>query len=250
MILRRFAALVEASPATGQALEETIGEFNGRRGNPLSFDRLEQLLAAQVYRLCDWRVATDEINYRRFFDINALAAIRVECPEVFQAVHALIFRLLAAGWVTAMRIDHPDGLWDPKGYFENLQQGFREAIHDVADPRVKPPLYLAVEKILAHDEALDPQWPVCGTTGYDFLNLLNGLFVDRRGYYALRGIYPASPSRASRLPKSSIRASGPFSRYRCRANCSSWHGSWTGFPSSTAGPAITRNLRCGMRCAK
>jgi (1->4)-alpha-D-glucan 1-alpha-D-glucosylmutase len=189
VILRRFAALFESSPGTSQALEQTISECNGRRGNPLSFDRLEQLLTEQVYRLCYWRVATDEINYRRFFDINALAAIRVECPEVFEAVHALIFRLLAAGWVTALRIDHPDGLWDPKGYFENLQAGFREAIRDVADPRVKPPLYLAVEKILAHDEALDPQWPVCGTTGYDFLNLLNGLFVDRRGYYALRGIY-------------------------------------------------------------
>ena len=189
VILRRFAVLVESSPVTSQALEQTLAEFNGRRGSPLSFDRLEQLLAHQVYRLCYWRVATDEINYRRFFDINALAAIRVECPEVFQAVHALIFRLLAAGWVTALRIDHPDGLWDPKQYFVNLQDGFREAIRDVDNPRVKPPLYVAVEKILAHDEALDSQWPVCGTTGYEFLNLLNGLFVDRRGYYALRGIY-------------------------------------------------------------
>ncbi len=100
-------------------------EFNGRKGDPHSFDRLEALLAGQAYRLCFWRVATDEINYRRFFDINELAAIRVEDPEVFQAVHELVLRFVQRGWVTGLRIDHPDGLWDPQQYFENLQQAYR-----------------------------------------------------------------------------------------------------------------------------
>jgi (1->4)-alpha-D-glucan 1-alpha-D-glucosylmutase len=87
--------------------------MNGRRGDPHSFDQLEALLAHQAYRLSYWRVATDEINYRRFFDINQLAAIRVEEPEVFEAVHGVVLRLLGTGQVTGLRIDHPDGLFDP-----------------------------------------------------------------------------------------------------------------------------------------
>jgi (1->4)-alpha-D-glucan 1-alpha-D-glucosylmutase len=192
VIRRRLAALLEASPAIRQALEETVTEYNGRRGDPPSFDRLEALLDRQAYRLCHWRVATDEINYRRFFDINALAAIRVERSEVFDAVHAMIFRFLGQGWVTGLRIDHPDGLLDPKQYFVNLQQGFERAAHEGGEQGgrpVEPPLYVAVEKILVRDEGLSPEWAVCGTTGYEFLNLLNGVFIDRRGTYLLRDAY-------------------------------------------------------------
>lgn len=192
VIRRRLAALLPASPAIAAALEETIAEFNGRRGDASSFDRLEGLLDRQAYRLCHWRVATDEINYRRFFDINALAAIRVERPEVFEAVHAMIFRFLGQGWVTGLRIDHPDGLLDPKQYFVNLQQGFERALREAvaAGGRpVEPPLYVAVEKILVRDEGLSSDWSVCGTTGYEFLNLLNGVFIDRRGTYLLREVY-------------------------------------------------------------
>jgi (1->4)-alpha-D-glucan 1-alpha-D-glucosylmutase len=136
-------------------------------------------------------VAVDEINYRRFFDINELAAIRVEDPEVFHAVHEMIFRFVRQGWVTGLRVDHPDGLLDPEQYFANLQETYRAAI---AEKEQRPAssddwLYVVVEKILAHDEPLNEQWPVCGTTGYDFMNLLNGLFVERRGAAALKEIF-------------------------------------------------------------
>ncbi|MBI3465299.1 MAG: malto-oligosyltrehalose synthase [Planctomycetes bacterium] len=191
---RRLATLLESSGQIRTALDQAVVEFNGQAGNPRSFDRLEALLGDQAYRLSFWRVATDEINYRRFFDINELAAIRVEDPEVFQKVHELAFRFLQHGCVTSLRIDHPDGLLDPQQYFVNLQEGFRKAIAETRPPSgvadaEQPALYVAVEKILAHDENLPAAWPVAGTTGYEFLNLLNGLFVDRRGAYALREIY-------------------------------------------------------------
>jgi (1->4)-alpha-D-glucan 1-alpha-D-glucosylmutase len=188
---RRLAALLETSPPIADALQAALVEFNGRKGDPRSFDRLEALLAVQPYRLCYWRVAVDEINYRRFFDINELAAIRVEDPEVFHAVHEMIFRFVRQGWVTGLRVDHPDGLLDPEQYFANLQETYRAAI---AEKEQRPAssddwLYVVVEKILAHDEPLNEQWPVCGTTGYDFMNLLNGLFVERRGAAALKEIF-------------------------------------------------------------
>jgi len=192
VIRRRLATLYSVSPTVHEALDAAIVEFNGRRGDPHSFDRLEQLLAEQAYRLCYWRVASDEINYRRFFDVNALAAIRVEDPDVFAAVHAMIFKFIAEGWLTALRIDHPDGLLDPQQYFTDVQRFCGEAIRAAGEGAAAgdpPAIYLAVEKILGNDEELPPDWPVCGTTGYDFLNLLNGLFVARRGVYELRGAY-------------------------------------------------------------
>jgi (1->4)-alpha-D-glucan 1-alpha-D-glucosylmutase len=192
VVRRRLAALYAAGGPIHDALDRAVAEINGRRGEPHSFDRLEQLLGEQAYRLSYWRVASDEINYRRFFDINALAAIRVEDPEVFHAVHAMIFEFLKRGWVGALRIDHPDGLLDPQQYFTDLQRCYAEAVSAVAErpnDASPPTLYLAVEKILARDEQLPPDWPVCGTTGYDFLNLLNGLFLDPRGIGHLREVY-------------------------------------------------------------
>src|SRR5213078_2999929 len=100
---------------------------NGRPGDPRSFDRLETLLGEQSYRLSHWRVAADEINYRRFFDINDLAAIRVEDPAVFAMVHELSLRLARAGIVTGFRIDHVDGLQDPEKYLLDLQRAYRDA---------------------------------------------------------------------------------------------------------------------------
>lgn len=191
---RRLAALLDSSSQVRNALDGAVAEFNGLAGNPRSFDRLEALLADQAYRLSHWRVATDEINYRRFFDINELAAIRVEDPEVFEKVHELAFRFLKQGCVTSLRIDHPDGLLDPQQYFTNLQEAFRRSMSEAqsqsgSDDGEEPTLYVAAEKILAHDENLPAAWPVAGTTGYEFLNLLNGLFVERRGAYALRDTY-------------------------------------------------------------
>jgi (1->4)-alpha-D-glucan 1-alpha-D-glucosylmutase len=193
---RRLVSLLEACEPVHHAIDAVVTEMNGQQGEPRSFDRLEALLADQAYRLCHWRVATDEINYRRFFDINELAAIRVEQPEVFEAVHALIFHLLQRGLVTGLRIDHPDGLFDPEQYFDNLQAGCRQALAEAAAVMPEPlacdadrPCYVVAEKILVGDERLRSHWAVHGTTGYDFLNLLNGLFVAPDGHRPFRELY-------------------------------------------------------------
>lgn len=191
---RRLACLVATSGPVRTAIEAVVTAMNGRQGEPWSFDRLEALLAEQAYRLCYWRVAAEEINYRRFFDVNDLAAIRVEQPDVFAAVHSLVFRLLRQGLVTGLRLDHPDGLFDPEQYFLDLQAGCHqaraEAAEDASSAAAPDALcYVVIEKILVRDERLRTNWAVHGTTGYDFLNLLNGLFVDPDGQEPLQEIY-------------------------------------------------------------
>jgi (1->4)-alpha-D-glucan 1-alpha-D-glucosylmutase len=235
---RRLSALVAESREVSVALKKIVKEFNGVRGDARSFDRLEELLAEQAYLLCFWRVAADEINYRRFFDINELAAIRVEEPEVFSSVHELVFRLVKEGHVTGLRIDHIDGLHDPEQYLRHLQDGCRKALRrsvsaapdsglriadcglkeisiaasqsaipgggfEVRGPQsaihnpqsenpqssIERPFYVAVEKILGPDERLHESWAAHGTTGYDFLNLLNGLFVDAQNAEAFGKLY-------------------------------------------------------------
>jgi (1->4)-alpha-D-glucan 1-alpha-D-glucosylmutase len=121
VIRRRLAALVEDSDVVRTCLKEVLTIINGSKGHPHSFDALEKILDDQAYRLSFWRVASDEINYRRFFDINDLAAIRVESPEVFGIVHRIPFDLIQKSLVSGIRIDHPDGLFDPLRYFEDLQ---------------------------------------------------------------------------------------------------------------------------------
>lgn len=173
IVRKRLAALVEASEAARAAIDASLGSINGVKGVPRSFDRLEELLARQSYRLSFWKVAADEINYRRFFDINQLAAIRVEDPEVFQAVHALLLELVGQGLIDGFRVDHSDGLRDPAEYFRRLQAACRAA------QKTSRRFYVVTEKILVGDERLHSDWEVEGTTGYDFLSLMNGLFVDR-----------------------------------------------------------------------
>jgi len=188
---RRLRDLLNRCPAMQRALDEAITQINGQLGDPRSFDRLEQLLAQQHYRLAFWRVAAEEINYRRFFDINDLAAIRVEDREVFDAVHQLVALFLEQRWVTGLRVDHPDGLLDPQAYFENLQTLFRrhgQAGGSDGDDGHRQ-LYVVAEKILSGDEPLPEEWPVCGTTGYELLNLLNRLLVDGEGVNKLRAAY-------------------------------------------------------------
>lgn len=182
---RRLAHLVEKRPRVREALDQAIEEINGAQGQPASFNRLEELLTAQHYRLAYWRVASDEINYRRFFDINDLAAIRVEDPEVFAAVHQLVGDLVARNLVTGLRIDHPDGLLDPGQYFDRLQSLYRRSRPEQDDAATKQ-IYIVAEKILSGDEQLDTQWAVHGTTGYDFMNLVNRLLVDNEGVQQLR----------------------------------------------------------------
>jgi (1->4)-alpha-D-glucan 1-alpha-D-glucosylmutase len=204
VIKRRIGALAEASREVRDAIESELGELNGRRGDPRSFDQLEALLAEQAYRLCHWRVAADEVNYRRFFDINELAAIRVEDPNVFKAVHEVIFRFVRRGWITGMRIDHVDGLYDPVEYLRKLQEETADALGEGAAPggrveRSGPdagPFYVIVEKILGRRERLHSDWPVAGTTGYDFMNQLNGLFIDRSNERSFRERYARFIGRA------------------------------------------------------
>jgi (1->4)-alpha-D-glucan 1-alpha-D-glucosylmutase len=221
VIKRRLATLSDESPAVAAALERVVEQYNGKPGEPHSFRLLDDLLREQQYRLSYWRVASDEINYRRFFDINDLAALNMEREEVFAATHDLILRLLERGDLDGVRIDHPDGLYDPRQYLERLQQslviGCARQLFDAQpqyhhgqdwvaveralrqriaqtlaqdhDDLLRRPLYALVEKILMPGEALSADWPTFGTTGYDFLNVLNGLFVDAGSADAFTRLY-------------------------------------------------------------
>ncbi len=182
IVKRRLTSLLESSPEAGEAIQASLADINGRPGEPRSFDRLERLLQSEAYRLSFWRVAMDEINYRRFFDINDLAAIRVEDPEVFSSVHALIFDLVRRGYIRGLRVDHPDGLFEPEKYFRFLQ--------DACKPDCANRLfYVVAEKILTGNEPLHTEWAVEGTTGYGFLNLVNGIFVDHSKEKAFQQLY-------------------------------------------------------------
>jgi (1->4)-alpha-D-glucan 1-alpha-D-glucosylmutase len=180
----RLQLLVERSAAIQRHIDEAIRVFNGRPGETASFDRLHGLLEVQAYRLAYWRTAFDEINYRRFFDVNDLAGLRMEDSHVFADTHALLLQLVEEGLITGLRIDHPDGLNDPAAYFEALQNATRQRLNAAAGP-----FYVVAEKILARGERLRDDWKVHGTTGYGFLNTLNGLFVEPDGLAALRRFY-------------------------------------------------------------
>ena len=173
---RHLASLYVGNADIAQFVDENVTAFNGAAApGAEGFDLMHELLQAQAYRLAFWRVASDEINYRRFFDINDLAALRMDNPEVFEATHSLVRELLARGYVNGLRIDHPDGLYDPKAYFGRLQAMAAAPETDAENTR---PLYLVVEKILAAHEHLPESWQVHGTTGYDFAAACGGLFVD------------------------------------------------------------------------
>lgn len=200
VLKRLLARLCREVAEIGVFIEENVLFFNGEVGRPESYNPLEQLLAMQVYRLAFWRVASDEINYRRFFDINDLAGIRMERKEVFDQTHRLVLDLIATGKIDGLRIDHPDGLYAPEHYFRTLQtaiSGLSPETDAVAAPengsvgerQAALPLYVVVEKILADSEQLPSTWMVHGTTGYDFSCLLNGLFVDQDAEEAMTGIY-------------------------------------------------------------
>ncbi|MGB7931743.1 MAG: malto-oligosyltrehalose synthase [Gammaproteobacteria bacterium] len=183
----RLAALCRSRAEIHAVVRENLTRFNGTAGRPKSFDLLHQLLESQAYRLAYWLVASDEINYRRFFDINELAGIRMESSEVFEATHRLIQQLIATGKINGLRVDHPDGLSDPYGYFCDLQNLIYEC-SDSPAADTDASCYLLVEKILASHERLPADWPVAGTTGYEAAYLLNGLFV-----------YPGSERQLDRL---------------------------------------------------
>ncbi|RMH02998.1 MAG: malto-oligosyltrehalose synthase, partial [Nitrospirae bacterium] len=188
VIKRRLAALSSESHHILEYIHQTLRLFNGTKGNSQSFDLLDALLRDQAYRLAFWQVAAEEINYRRFFDVNQLAAIRMENPQVFEAVHQLVFDLLRKGFVTGLRIDHVDGLHTPRDYLTQWQQWAQHELGIPPDAKGRS-LFLVVEKILGRGESLCEDWPVHGTTGYDFLMLLNTLFVDPSHKREMDAIY-------------------------------------------------------------
>jgi (1->4)-alpha-D-glucan 1-alpha-D-glucosylmutase len=169
-----LARLAHEHAPLAEAIDTTLAELNGDPHVRTSVDALDALVGAQAWRLAYWRVAADEINYRRFFDINDLAALRMENPEVFEATHRLLFELLEAGRIDGLRIDHPDGLLDPAAYFARLQRGYAERMGATGDR----PLYVVAEKIVAPHEQLPSDWAVHGTTGYRFANVTTGLLID------------------------------------------------------------------------
>src|SRR5213592_2250385 len=177
IIKRRLERRCAEAPEVQRAIERALLQINGKRGDPRSFDKLDELLNAQSYRLAFWRVAAEEINYRRFFDVNELAAIRVELPKVFDAVHRLVLELVSIGAVSGIRIDHPDGLYLPREYFSKLQQRCAKAL-GIGLPRDGRAIYMIAEKILTGSEKLRKDWPVHGATGYDFANDVVQLLVD------------------------------------------------------------------------
>ncbi|HEX4334908.1 MAG TPA: glycogen debranching protein GlgX [Polyangiaceae bacterium] len=191
---RRLTRLIGESEPVRDGLVTAVEELNGRAGDPTSFDALDRLLQMQSYRLASWRVAVEEINYRRFFDINGLAAVRMEYPPVFEQAHELLRKLLDDGKVQALRLDHTDGLYDPLSYFEALQHLYHPA-SPPTDGAVRGPddaarpLPLLVEKILEPGEQLPPSWLVDGTTGYDFAAQLIGLWVDPAAETAMTTLY-------------------------------------------------------------
>ncbi len=205
--LRRVAA---ESKEVRSEIENTLQRVNGTSGDVRSFDALHELLEEQAYRLAFWRVSGEEINYRRFFDINDLVGLRMENPLVFAQTHKLIRELLAEGLISGLRIDHPDGLLNPTQYFVRLQRlyaasrcvgaepipplaadGIELDVHNVfgQSGNQQAPLYLLVEKILEPGEELPNFWPVDGTVGYEFTNLVNGILIDHKNESFFTNLY-------------------------------------------------------------
>ncbi|MCA9498027.1 MAG: malto-oligosyltrehalose synthase, partial [Nitrospira sp.] len=197
VIRRRLSAVIAENSTIRHFLLENIRLLNGMKNSPRTFDVLDRLVSHQAYRLAYWRVAAEEINYRRFFDINQLAAIRMEQPEVFQAAHQKIFELLTSGAVNGLRIDHVDGLYNPRAFLAQWQQWAAEHLEVQADTQGRS-LYLLVEKILGTEERLTSDWLCHGTTGYDYLALVNQLFIQGTHQRQIEQIY-------SRFTKQSLR---------------------------------------------
>jgi (1->4)-alpha-D-glucan 1-alpha-D-glucosylmutase len=182
---RALATLAATHEAVRTALERAVAHLAGRPGDAASFDPIHELLEAQPFRLAFWRVASDDINYRRFFDVNDLAALRVENGPVFEATHRLVLELVGRGMLDGLRVDHADGLYDPLGYFERLTS----RVAQVTAAGGGRGIYLVAEKITASFERLPPQWPVDGETGYHFANVVNRLLIDSASKARMSRVY-------------------------------------------------------------
>jgi (1->4)-alpha-D-glucan 1-alpha-D-glucosylmutase len=178
---RELAHLIYKSEPARTKLERALLRLNGR--DQAGRVELDALIQAQFWRASHFRVAGDDINYRRFFNVNDLAGLRIELPEVFEHAHQLVFKLLRDGVLDGLRIDHIDGLLDPKAYLHRLRES---ALLPDGSQR---PYFLVVEKILGRDEQLPDDWPVEGTTGYEFANLVAHLMLPRSAGPALTRVY-------------------------------------------------------------
>jgi (1->4)-alpha-D-glucan 1-alpha-D-glucosylmutase len=187
---KRLAKLCGRNNIIAQFIDENTKFFQAGTNDLKAIPRLHKLLELQSYRLVYWRVANDEINYRRFFDVNSLAAVRTEDETVFDEMHELVFDLIASGTITGLRVDHPDGLFNPAQYFAKLQEEAKKVLRSRrSEPDNSKPLYVVVEKILAQVESLEENWDVHGTTGYDFMNELMQVFIDARKESEFTRIY-------------------------------------------------------------
>ncbi|MGC2696161.1 MAG: malto-oligosyltrehalose synthase [Candidatus Angelobacter sp.] len=211
-LLQALKEVMARPPEAREFRDKAVELVNGHPGDPRSFDSIHRMLEAQVYRLAHWRVSGEEINYRRFFDVNDLIGLSMENPRVFAATHQLLRHLLADDMVQGVRLDHCDGLLNPRQYMIRLQMLYAASQCSGAAPR--PPLaengieqdlqevfgqhdwmnrramlYTVVEKILEPGEELPREWPVDGTSGYDFTALVNGIFIDRRNEKHFTNLY-------------------------------------------------------------
>jgi (1->4)-alpha-D-glucan 1-alpha-D-glucosylmutase len=188
--IKRKITRLSMESVVREAIVASLAMFNMSTRHGRNYYLLHRLLEKQAYRLAFWKVAADEINYRRFFDINTLAGLRQELNEVFTETHRLVFQFIAQGLIQGLRIDHPDGLFDPRGYYERLRVEIRKRLPPAeTHNNAQPSFYLVAEKILAIHEELPREWPIHGTTGYDFANLVNGLFLHPEGEKPLASIY-------------------------------------------------------------
>lgn len=209
-----------AKPGNQAAIAAALKEANGTVGDPHSFDRLHAVLEEQPYRLAFWRVSAEEINYRRFFDVNDLVGLRMENPVVFAATHCLVRRMLAEKQVTGLRVDHCDGMFNPRQYLIRLQllyiasqcggavpvgpvarngieREIREAVRGYDWSTVRGPLYVVVEKVLEPRETLPREWPVRGTSGYDFVHFANQVFIQQENRKRFNDLYTSVMGRTS-----------------------------------------------------
>jgi (1->4)-alpha-D-glucan 1-alpha-D-glucosylmutase len=184
-VRERLRQLVNGSRETAELVQDILKEFNGKKDAPASFCNLERLLGEQYYTLAYWQNVNETINYRRFFTITDLVGMRVEDPLVFEAIHNLVLRLLPKGAIVGLRIDHIDGLRDPLAYLKRLQ----ERVAGSGPASAASGAYIIVEKILEREEHLPQDWPVSGTTGYDFINFTNRVFVKPEGAKRIEEIY-------------------------------------------------------------